>query len=198
MTDSLKIVTTHSDGPPDPFADLSKLRVPQDYAEFATGETTAPLSVRTLKKDKHIRINPDPAHHLRGVYLLERDKTTYLVLPEFAEALGDLPRLCDLFVAVDGHGEYFFLQIKRPNPGQEDNSWYESAAIVAAAAMKGWVKVEKPGGKKWGYSPTPFNKFDPAWPTKMLKELLAMTFPDDRLIGRWDHDVIKDFEARGA
>jgi hypothetical protein len=181
----------------DPFADLDALRVPQDYAEFMTGETTAPLPVRTLKKDKHIRINPNTDYHLRSVYLVEWNKTTYLVMPQFAEALGDLPRLCNLYVAVDGHGEYFFLQIKRANPQQEENEWYESAAIVAAAATKEWVKVEKPAGNKWGCAPTPFNQFEPVWPTKTLNELLAMSFPD-RVINRFDHDVIKDFEARGA
>ena len=181
----------------DPFADLDALRVPQDCTEYMTGETIAPLPLRTLKKDKHLRINPDPAFHLLGVYLLERNKIEYLVLPQFAAALSDQPRLCDLYVAYDGLDEFFFLKIKRHNPGQEENPWYESAAFVADAALKGWVKVTKPGGRQWGYTPLPFNKPEPHSLTRPLKDLLAMTFPD-RVVNRHDHDVIKDFEARGA
>src|SRR5262249_31835233 len=44
----------------------------------------------------------------------------------FRDALGPLPRRCNLHIAVDGHGEYFLLLIKQPNPQQDDNVWYHT------------------------------------------------------------------------
>jgi hypothetical protein len=184
-----------------PFANLDALRNPQDYEEFLGGEAVSAFAVRTLKEAMHLRINPDPTYSLYGQYTVAtRNNGTYFVYPQFREALGPLPRRCNLHVAVDGHGEYFLLLVKRPNPGQgqEDNAWYTTAQSVANAAMKDWVKVTKPSGDRgWGHVPVPYKMFEPQWPTKPFEELLNNAFPD-RVITSLNHDLIQQYKERGA
>ena len=214
MTDDPKFKIVHPDtepaepidkpeqtvtAPSNPFANLDALRNPQDYEEFLGGETTAVFAVRTLREGMHLRVNPDPAYTLLGQYVVHTKQGAYFVYPQFRDALGPLPRRCNLHVAVDGHGEYFLLLIKQPNPGQDDNVWYTTASAVAAAATQGWVKVTKPTGtdRGWGYICVRHKMFDLNWPTKPLEELLAAAFPD-RVVTSLNHELIVQFDQRGA
>jgi hypothetical protein len=187
--------------PGNPFANLDALRNPQDYEEFLGGEAVSAFAVRTLKDSIHLRINPDTAYSLFNQYTVATRNGVYFCYPQFRDALGPLPRRCNLHVAADGHGEYFLLLVKQPNPGsgQDENVWYQTARTVAAAAMKTWVKVTKPPGndRGWGYIPVRHKMFDPSWPTKPFEELLFAAFPD-RVITSLDHDLIQQFKERGA
>jgi hypothetical protein len=186
-------------GPANPFANLDALRHPQDYAEFLGGEVVSALAVRTLKEAMHLHVNPDPKYTLLGQYTATTKHGTYFVCPQFRDALGPLPRKCNLHIAADGHGEYFLLLVKQPNPGHDDNIWYQTARMVAAAATKDWVKVTKPIGKDrgWGYIPVQHNMFTPGWPEKPFEELLAAAFPD-RVVDKLSHDLIQQFKECGA
>jgi hypothetical protein len=183
-----------------PFANLDALRNPQDYEEFLGGEAVSAFAVRTLKEGIFLQVNPDPKYSLCGQYTVPTKNGTYFVYPQFREALGPLPRRCNLHVAVDGHGEYFLLLVKQPNPGQgqEDNAWYTTARTVAAAAMREWVKVTKPSGDRgWGHVPVQHKMFKPQWPTKPFEDLLNTAFPD-RVITSLNHDLIQQYKERGA
>jgi hypothetical protein len=186
--------------PGNPFADLQKLRQSQGYEEFLSGEAVTKLPVRTLKEGMHLRVNPDPNYSLLGVYTVQTNEGTYFVFPQFRDALGPLPRRCNLHVAVDGKGEYLLLLIRRATAGrgQEDNIWYTTPRTVAAAAMEGWVKVTKPIGGGWGHIPVEHEMFKPNWPTKPMEELLFNAFPDDHVVNSLSHDLIKQYEERGA
>ena len=182
-----------------PFANLNALRNPQDYEEFLGGETSAAFAVKTLREGMHLRVNPDPTYTLLGQYVVNTKNGTYFVYPQFRDALGPLPRRCNLHVAVDGHGEYFLLLIKQPNPGQDDNVWYTTARTAAAAAMQGWVKITKPIGsdRGWGYIRVQHKMFDPNWPTKPFEELLTAAFPD-RVVTSLSHELIMQYNQRGS
>ena len=132
-------------------------------------------------------------------YVVTPSMAPILSIRKFREALGPLPRRCNLHVAVDGHGEYFLLLIKQPNPGQDDNVWYTTARTAAAAAMQGWVKITKPVGtdRGWGHIIVQHKMFDPIWPTKPFEELLTAAFPD-RVVTSLSHDLIMQFNQRGA
>jgi hypothetical protein len=136
-----------------PFSNLDALRQAQDYEEFLGGEATTAFAVRTLKEAMHLRVNPDPEYTLLGQYTVTTKQGTYFVFHSFRDALGPLPRRCNLHIAVDGHGEYFLLLVKQPNPQQDENVWYHTARMVATAATQGWVKVTKPVGadRGWGF-----------------------------------------------
>jgi hypothetical protein len=185
--------------PPNPFANLEALRNPQDYEEFLGGETVSTFAVRTLKEAMHLHINPDPKYSLLGQYTVLTRNGTYFVYPQFRDALGPLPRRCNLHIAVDGHGEYFLLLVKQQNPGFEDNAWYRTARTVAAAATQGWIKVTKPVGTDtgWGYVPIKHKMFEPSWPKKSFEDLLNWAFPD-RVITKLDHDLIEQFKKEGS
>jgi hypothetical protein len=180
-----------------PFSNLDALRCPQDYEEFLGGEANAAFAVRTLKEAMHLRVNPDPIYTLLGQYTAATKQGTYFVYPQFRDALGPLPRRCNLHIAVDGHGEYFLLLVKQTNPKQDDNVWYQTARMVAAAATQSWVKVTKPIGAGWGFIRVQHKMFDPKWPEKPFEELLNAAFPD-RVVNKLNHDLIEQFKERGS
>ena len=157
--------------PTNPFANLDALRNPQDYEEFLGGEVAAAFPVKTLREAMHLRVNHEPIYTLWNQYTVNTKQGAYFVFPKFREALGPLPRRCNLHVAVDGHGEYFLLLIKQPNPGQDDNVWYTTARAAAAAAMQGWIKITKPTGtdRGWGYICVQHKMFEPVWPRSHSK-----------------------------
>jgi hypothetical protein len=192
--------TEHTITPGNPFANLDALRNPQDYEEFLGGEAVTAFPVRTLKEGMHLRVNSDNQYSLLGVYTIATRRGVYFVYPQFRDALGPLPRRCNLHVAVDGHGVYFLLLVKQPNPGQgqDDNPWYTSARRVTAAGMQEWVKVTKaPGDGGWGHVPVRHEMFKPTWPTRSFEELLNNAFPD-MVVNSLNHDLIQQYEERGA
>jgi hypothetical protein len=190
--------------PPNPFENLEALRVPQDYEGYLGDEPTSQFAVRTLREAMHLRVCPDPEQSITGVYIVDRGKQgKFFVHPQFRGALGPLPRCCNLHLAVDGYGSYFLLQVKQRNPDQDENVWYETARMVAAAAMLQWVKVTKAakdekGERGWAFYKIKHPMFDPDWSRqKPLKDLLNSAFPD-RVVDRLSHDLIREFAERGA
>jgi hypothetical protein len=182
-----------------PFANLDALRNPQDYEEFMNGEAVTGFAVRTLKEGLHLRVRPGAEYSLLGQYTVTTKKAgVYFVYPQFREALGPMPRRCNLHVAVDGHGEYFLLLIKQQNPGKDENEWFRTARVVAAAATEGWIRVTKlKGDGGWGYVSLIHQIFDPRWPDKSLSDLLNAAFPD-HVVNTLSHDLIKEYEERGS
>jgi len=163
----LRVIDSGTAKPENPFADLESLRCPQDYEDYMAAEAVTQYPIRLLKESMHLRINPDPAYTVTAVYLVDRGKGgRYFIHPKYRDALGPWPRCCNLHTAVDGHGRYFILQVKQRNPGQDENLWYETARMVAAAAMQDWVKVTKPEGGGWGFIPVQHKMFIPTWPEK--------------------------------
>jgi hypothetical protein len=182
-----------------PFDDLDALRNAQDYDEFLSSEGSAAFNVRTLRESMHLRVNPNPEYALYGQYVVATKQGTYFVSPKFRDALGPMPRRCNLHVAVDGHGEYFLLQVKQHNPNKDENKWYETARMVAAAASQGWVKVTKPTGIDggWGFIPITHKMFEPKWPARSFNDILKSAFPD-RIVNKLSHDLIQKYKESGA
>ena len=76
--------------------------------------------------------------------------------------------------------------------------WYRTARVVAAAATEGWIRGHKTGWRcRLGLHPLPRPVFDEKWPDKSLSDLLNAAFPD-RVVNTLSHDLIKDYEERGA
>lgn len=187
-----------SDGT-NPFDDLDALRNDQDYEEFLSAEGSSAFNIRTLKEDMHLRVNPDPAYALNGQYVVPTKEGVYYVNKKLKDALGTMPRRCNLHVAVDGHGEYFLLLTKQANPGKDENKWYVTARMVASAATLEWLKVTKPTGFEggWGFIPIRHKMFEPKWPERSFNDLLKSAFPD-RIINSLSHDLIQKYKESGA
>jgi hypothetical protein len=202
MVEPLKLVSPDvAIDPNDPFGNLDALRNPQDYAEFLSSEETSTFPLRKLQEGLHLRVNPDPEYTLLKQFIVERSGGTYFVWPGLEKLLGPLPLCCNLHVAVDGHGAYFMLRIRQPNPTQDEIPWLQTARMVSVNAMKGWVRVTKPIGKngkpdRWGWVEIS-EVFEPKWPVRSMTELLNKTFPD-LVINKPDHDVIKNYEQFGT
>ena len=136
MTDETKGEEQRETQSANPFANLDALRNPQDFEEFLGGEAVSAFAVRTLKEGMHLQVNPDSNYSLYGQYIVATKKDgTYFVYPQFREALGPLPRRCNLHVAVDGHGEYFLLLVKQPNPGVNGFQYPRKAGVTGLLAV---------------------------------------------------------------
>jgi hypothetical protein len=195
----IKPATPSDDTVINPFDDLDALRNAQDYDEFLRSEGSSEINVRTLKESMHLRVNPNPEYTLYNQYVVNTKQGAFFVPLQFRDALGPLPRRCNLHIAVDGHGEYFLLLIKQANPGKDENKWYQTARTVAAAASSEWVKVTKPTGIEggWGFIPIRHKMFEPKWPGRSFADLLKSAFPD-RIVNRLSHDVIQKYKESGA
>jgi hypothetical protein len=182
----------------DPFADLEKLRCPQDYIQYAAEQAIISAPIRTLRDGSHLRVNPDPANALLDVFFVERPEGLYLVPPQFREALKAVCKFGSFSMAVCGDGTYHLLLTKQTLPEQIlINEWHRTARIVREPATQGWIKVTKPAGNThWSYTPLPSKSFEPVWP-KDFTAMLKAAFPD-RVVDRIDHALIKHFEEHGA
>jgi hypothetical protein len=184
-----------------PFKNLDALRCPQGLTDYLGEAQVIGFPVRTLKEGMHLRVNPDTAYRLEGVYLATPPTmkgALHFVFPQFRDAIMPLCKRGTLHVAVDGHGVYFLLLVKMALPGKEVNEWYRTARIVAEAAAENWIKVTKSAADDgWSYIPVEHKMFEPKWPDKSLEEILHVAFPD-RVVDRIDHDLIKQFEERGV
>jgi hypothetical protein len=180
-----------------PFANLDALRQPQDYADFMGEAVTTTFPVRRLREGLHLRVNGDPAYRLEGQYIAETKSGAFFVFPAFRDAIKPVCKRVTIWLAVDGHGTYHLLLTKLPLPEMDMHEWYRTARVVAEAATREWVKVTKASSDDgWSYVPVSHQMFEPKWPDKSLEELLRVAFPD-RVVNRFDHDLIKQFEMRG-
>ena len=126
----------------------------------------------------HLRVNPDPVYTLWSQYTVNTKQGAYFVHPKFREALGPLPRRCNLHVAVDGHGEYFLLLIKQPNPGKTTTSGTRLHEQQRRRQCKAGSRSPNPGTDRgWGYIFVQHKMFDPIWPTEAVCGAAGRGFP---------------------
>jgi hypothetical protein len=82
MTDAIETNST-----PNPFGDLSALRLDQSYADTVGVKkllTTVP--VRKPNRQDFVRVHPDPGYRLTPAAIIEvtEDRDVYLVMPSMA------------------------------------------------------------------------------------------------------------------
>jgi hypothetical protein len=175
-----------------PFADLDRLRIPQNFAD-AIGVKKALLTVPVRKPDKQwfVRVHPDEAYRLPLLLLELKDEAiSYLVSPALG---GDLltevvPKM--LFTSINRQGTVFLWPVRLPTEGRLDE-WNRSAQEAANVALKRWVRVvsNRSLGAYEVYT-AEGTLDDPEWPDIDFKELLSIAFKD-RVISTLDHPVLR-------
>jgi hypothetical protein len=179
--------------PADIFADLSKLRLNQNFVETAGVKkllTTVP--VRKPSPQDFVRVNPEAGY--RGnfaVVELKEDREIYLLPPDVAENLPGEFFMATLFTAINRQGTTFLWPVRLPGNDGKILEWHRSAAEAAELAMTRWVRV------KANMNLGAYEIFEaastiaaPKWPDLSFNELLRVAFKD-RLIPDLDHAVIK-------
>jgi hypothetical protein len=193
MTDAIETNST-----PNPFGDLSALRLDQSYADTVGVKkllTTVP--VRKPNRQDFVRVHPDPGYRLTPAAIIEvkEDREVYLVMPSMAQALTGEFATVTLLTTVNRQGTLHLWPVKLPDPQGRQNEWHRSAAEGAERAMKKWVRVTA------SMSLGAYEIFeaggdlpDPVWPDFSFQEILKIAFRE-RLVDRPDHPLVQRLQG---
>jgi hypothetical protein len=182
---------------PDPFADLSQIRLDQSFADACgVKKLLTVVPVRKPLAQDFVRVHPDPAY--RGnfpIIDLKSEREIYVVTRQMASALVGECVPVILYTAINRQGVVFIWPVRLPGHDGKTNVWHLSAHEAAERAMKGWLRV------KANMSLGAYEMFaaegslaDPEWPNLPFNELLRIAFKD-RLVDRIDHPVVKRFRG---
>jgi hypothetical protein len=179
----------------DPFADLSKLRLSQSFAETVGVKkllTTVPA--RKPSDQDFTRVHPDPAYRDNFALIeLRDDRELYLIAPEMGGELANECAPYTLFTAINRQGVIRIWPIRLPGPDGRTNEWWRSAREAAEMAMTRWVRL-KANMSLGAYELFTAEKTiaEPAWPDPMppFNELLRTAFRD-RYVDSVDHPLVK-------
>jgi hypothetical protein len=177
----------------DPFSDLGKLRLSQDFAaNLGVKKLLTTVPVRKPTGQEFVRVHPDEAYRLQTAVLeLKDERETYLVAPElWGELPGELKPVA-LFTAVNRQGVVFLWPVKLPGEDGRVDEWNRSALEAADHAATRWVRV------KANMSLGAYELFeatgdlpDPQWPDSDFTTLLRTAFKV-RYIDSIEHPVIR-------
>jgi hypothetical protein len=193
MTDAIETNST-----PNPFGDLSELRLDQSYADTVGVKkllTTVP--VRKPNRQDFVRVHPDPGYRLTPAAIIEvkEDREVYLVMPSMAQALTGEFATVTLLTTINRQGTLHLWPVKLPDPQGRQNEWHRSAAEGAERAMKKWVRVTA------SMSLGAYEIFeaggdlpDPVWPDFSFQEILKIAFRE-RLVDRPDHPLVQRLQG---
>ena len=137
--------TIETNPAPNPFDNLSALRLDQSYAEHTVGVkkllTTVP--VRKPNRQDFVRVHPDIAYRLTPAAIIDvkEDREVYLVTPGMAQALPGEYSTVTLYTTINRQGTLHVWPVKLPTIDGRQNEWHRSAAEAAEMAMKKWVRV---------------------------------------------------------
>ena len=184
---------------PDPFGDLSALRLDQSYAETAGVKkllTTVP--VRKPNRQDFVRVHPDPAYRLTPAAIIEdkEDREIYLVMPHMAQELLGEFNVATLYTAINRQGVLHLWPVKLPGSDGKHNEWHRSAGEAAERAMKKWVRVTSNISLgAYEIREAEVDTPEPDWPNAPFEEILNVAFRD-RIVVRTNHPLVR--RLRGA
>jgi hypothetical protein len=180
-------------GTSDLFADLTQLRLSQDFAA-TVGVKKALLTIPIRKPSREVFVRTNPEMRLETAVLeLKEDRETYLVAPvlwpELASEATFGPRA--LFGAITRQGVFFVWPIRLPGSDGKLDDWSRSALEAASLAESRWIRVAS------NMSLGAYEIFtatadwpEPEWPDLSFNELLRIAFKG-RVIDALDHPVLK-------
>jgi hypothetical protein len=178
---------------PDLFADISRLRLSQDFAvSCGVKKALLTIPVRKPANEWFIRTHPELRFET-NVLELKADREMYLVVPAlWPELAGEStfgPRA--LFVGMTRQAVPFVWPIRLPGPDGRIDPWNRSALEAAGLAESRWVRVSSSQalGAYEVFEATA-NWPDPAWPDLPLNEILRIAFKG-RVIETLDHPTLK-------
>jgi hypothetical protein len=192
-----KTETVAASTPPDPFTDLSQIRLDQSFADSCgVKKLVTTIPVRKPLPQDFVRVHPDPTY--RGnfpIIDLKSEREIYVVTKQMAAALVGECVPVILFTAINRQGVVFIWPVRLPGYDGKTSTWHQSANEAAERAMNNWVRV------KANMSLGAYDIFEaeaslqePEWPNMPFNELLRVAFKD-RLVDRIDHPVIKRFRG---
>lgn len=179
----------------DAFADLNRLRLPQDFAATANVKTViTTISVRKPGRHEFIRVRPGSEwRFLTNLFQDKNKDESYLVEPAIQATIPTelQPTVLVLAIARDS-GVPFLWPCPLPGTDGRTNRWHESRIAAAALAEERWIRVvaDMTSGSyvpevAQGQLP------DPVWPADLgMADYLRLAYRD-RLISDLSHPVLR-------
>lgn len=180
--------------PPDPFADLSKLTLSQDFAAaIGVKKIITTVPVRKPNRFEFVRVHPDDEFTLMtGALCFKEDREDiYLVDRGLWMELGPEVRPIALYTTINRQNVVSVWPVKLPGPDGRHDTWNASALQAVAHAKTSWVRVAA-NMSLGGYDVVAAGAelSDPQWPDLSFTEILRIAFRD-RFIDDPDHVVLK-------
>lgn len=177
----------------DPFSDISKLRLSQEFLETAGAKkilTTVP--VRKPRSQDFVRVHPDAEfRNPFAVIELKDDRERYLIMPEIAAAMPTEIVTEMLYTTINRQKVVSMWPVRLPASDGRVNEWHRSAQEAAERAMQRWIRVvANMSLGAYEIIEAPGRISNPEWPDYSFQDLLRIGFRD-RIISSFDHPVLK-------
>lgn len=191
--------TTSNDNQPlDPFTNLDRLRLTQD---FAAGASVKPVlttvAVRKPNRHEFVRVRAGEAWRFQtGTFTQKDSRETYLVAPELWPTLpGEVQPTLLVIVMSRLSAVPFVWPLTLPGADGRPNRWHESAIEAARLAESQWVRVvaDMSAGFYVPYA-AQGDLPEPGWPDVTLPELLRLAF-GQRFIADVSHPVLRQLRG---
>jgi len=184
--------------PPDPFENLDRLRLTQDFAAAAAVKPVlTTVSVRKPNRHEFVRVRAGEAWRFQtGTFTQKDTGETYMVTPELWSALpGEIQPKLLVVVMSRLSAVPFVWPLTLPGTDGRPNRWHESALDAARLAESQWVRVvaDMPAGFYVPYV-AQGNLPEPTWPDVTLTELLRLAFAQ-RFIDDLNHPVLRQLRG---
>jgi len=159
--------------------DLCKARLPQNYSEMSQVEKVhAIIPVARPPKTAFFRVNPDPDYSFDS-FILEYERSTYLVFPEVASQLPELVKAVRLVSVITREGNPYLWPLRLPKDDGRSDNWATSAIEIAELAKGVWVRVtaNMSAGCYIAYKALSIT-VEPAFLAMTMEEMLQKAFRD--------------------
>jgi hypothetical protein len=173
------------------FADLSKLRISQEFVEEA-GVKKHLATVPIRKPHRHAWFRVHPAHcETFGLIQLGTEKEFYLVTPAMKAVVPTEVSPYQIFYYVTRENTPALWPVRLPAADGKDNEWWRSAREAAAKAMGVWTRIMA-DIELGAYQIMTADSLaiEPVWPDEPFNKVVEIAFRD-RVINRPDHEVIR-------
>jgi hypothetical protein len=173
-------------------ANLSDLRLPQQYSEFSEVEVLTKIGVSKPKKQSFFRVHPDPEMRLETLCIeSEEDREWYLIDPKLWPDLVGEARRVAIVTCITLEGSMSLWPIKLPGQDGRTNSWIDTALACADQAKTKWVRLV-PSMKRAAYLTyaSAATLAEPKWPNQTLDQLIKLGF-GNRYISSLDHELAR-------
>ena len=125
--------------------DLTKAKLPQNYSEMSQVEKVHTIiPVARPPKTVFFRVNPDPAFSFEA-YILEYERSIYLVYPEVAAQFPELVKAVRLVSVITREGNPYLWPLRLPKDDGRSDNWATSAIEIAELAKSSWARVSTNG-----------------------------------------------------
>ena len=181
----------------DPFADISTLRMSQEFADnLGVEKLLTKIQVNKPDKQTFFQVHPSADYRLATAAIcLKAKKETYLVAPALWNELAPEITRVMLFTAITRQNVLFIWPVQLPGPDGKHHEAHQVQLNTAMSAMGTWMRLTwNNQTSSYDVATSSAELSAPKWPNKPFEALLKIAFKD-RYIDSLAHPVLK--ELRG-